>query len=107
MKLAVLATAIFNNLLFNKAKLSTTIYYDLNILKTGRDFQSVTTVNSGLPYPHASSKTPESRVVTRTFSDGQTDDRTMAAGASVTWTHCSILFEVTWGKTRCVRADAA
>jgi hypothetical protein len=35
-------------------------------------------------------------VVTRTFSDGRTDDRTMAAGASVTWTHCSILFEVTW-----------
>jgi hypothetical protein len=30
-------------------------------------------------------------------TDGQTDDRTMAAGASVTWTHCSILFEVTWG----------
>jgi hypothetical protein len=23
----------------------------------------------------------------------------MAAGASVTWTHCSVLFEVTWGKT--------
>jgi hypothetical protein len=32
MKLAVLATIIFNNLLFHKAKLSTTIYYDLNIL---------------------------------------------------------------------------
>jgi hypothetical protein len=30
----------------------------------------------------------------------------MAAGASVTWTHCSVLFEVTWGKTRCIRADA-
>jgi hypothetical protein len=27
----------------------------------------------------------------------RTDDRTMAAGASVTWTHCSVLFEVTWG----------
>jgi hypothetical protein len=44
------------------------------------------------------------RVVTWTFSDGgrtdgRTDDRTMAAGASVTWTHCSVLFEVTWGKT--------
>jgi hypothetical protein len=38
-----------------------------------------------------------SMVVTRTFSDGRTDDRTMAAGASVTWTHCSVLFEVTWG----------
>jgi hypothetical protein len=37
--------------------------------------------------------------VTRTFSDGRTDDRTMAVGASVTWTHCSVLFEVTWGKT--------
>jgi hypothetical protein len=32
-------------------------------------------------------------------TDGRTDDRTMAAGASVTWTHCSVLFEVTWGKT--------
>jgi hypothetical protein len=30
-------------------------------------------------------------------TDGRTDDRTMAAGASVTWTHCSALFEVTWG----------
>jgi hypothetical protein len=36
---------------------------------------------------------------------GRTDGRTMAAGASVTWMHCSVLFEVTWGKTRCVRAD--
>jgi hypothetical protein len=36
------------------------------------------------------------RVVTRMFSD----KRTMAAGTSVTWTHCSVLFEVTW-----VRAD--
>jgi hypothetical protein len=26
----------------------------------------------------------------------RTDGRTMAAGASVTWTHCSVLFEVTW-----------
>jgi hypothetical protein len=46
---------------------------------------------------------PLYRVVTRTFSDGRTDgrtdDRTMAVGASVTWTHCSVLFEVTWGKT--------
>jgi hypothetical protein len=32
-------------------------------------------------------------------TDGRTDGRTMAAGASVTWTHCSVLFEVTWGKT--------
>jgi hypothetical protein len=32
-------------------------------------------------------------------TDGRTDDRTMAAGASVTWTHCSVLFEVTWDKT--------
>jgi hypothetical protein len=30
----------------------------------------------------------------------------MAAGASVTWTHCSVRFEVTWGKTVRVRADA-
>jgi hypothetical protein len=48
-------------------------------------------------------------LVMRTFSDGRTDkrtnDRTMAAGAFVTWTHCSVLFEVTWGKTRCVRVD--
>jgi hypothetical protein len=36
---------------------------------------------------------------------GRTDDWTMAAGASVTWTHCSVLFEVTWDKTRCVRAN--
>jgi hypothetical protein len=60
MKLAVLATAIFNNLLFHKAKLSTTIYYeDLNILKTGRVFQSVATVNGGLPYSRVSSKAPK------------------------------------------------
>jgi hypothetical protein len=45
-------------------------------------------------------------------ADGRTDDRTMPAGASVTWTHCSVLFGVTWGKTAasartlaCVRAD--
>jgi hypothetical protein len=31
-------------------------------------------------------------------TDGRTDDRTMAAAASVTWTHCSVLSEVTWGK---------
>jgi hypothetical protein len=47
----------------------------------------------------------ESMVVTRTFSDRRTDDQTMAAGASVTWTHCSVLFEVTWDKTTSVRAD--
>jgi hypothetical protein len=47
----------------------------------------------------------QSRVVMRTFSDGQTDNRTMAAGASVTWTHCSVLFEVTSDKTKCIRAD--
>jgi hypothetical protein len=39
MKLALLATAIFNNLFFYKAKLSTTIYYDLNILKTSHVFK--------------------------------------------------------------------
>jgi hypothetical protein len=54
------------------------------------------------------------RVVTRTYSDGRTDDRTMAVGAFVTWTHCSVLFEVTWGKTSAsaqthgrVRADVS
>jgi hypothetical protein len=43
--------------------------------------------------------------------NGRTDGRTMAAGASVTWTHCSVCFEVIWGKTllsarmrTCVRA---
>jgi hypothetical protein len=46
------------------------------------------------------------KVVTRTFSDGRTDDRMLAVGVPVTWTHCSVLFEVTWGKTRRVRADA-
>jgi hypothetical protein len=25
--------------------------------------------------------------------------RTMAVGVSVTWTHCSVRYEVTWGKT--------
>jgi hypothetical protein len=46
--------------------------------------------------------------------NGWTDGRTMAAGASVTWTHCSIFYEVTWGKTlpsarkrTCIRADAS
>jgi hypothetical protein len=39
-------------------------------------------------------------------TDGRTDDWKMAARVSVTWTHCSVLFEVTWGKTRCIRADA-
>jgi hypothetical protein len=35
------------------------------------------------------------RVVTRMITDG----RTMAAGSSVTYTHCSVRYEVTWGKT--------
>jgi hypothetical protein len=59
---------------------------------------------------------PPSRVVTRTITDGRTDGRmdgrTMAAGASVTWTDCSVLLEVTWGRTLasartqfCVHAD--
>jgi hypothetical protein len=39
-------------------------------------------------------------------TDGRMDDRMMAAGASVTWTHCSILFKVTWDKIRRVRTDA-
>jgi hypothetical protein len=33
MKLAILITVVFNNLLFHKAKLSTMIYYDLDILE--------------------------------------------------------------------------
>jgi hypothetical protein len=44
--------------------------------------------------------------------NGRTDGRTMAAGSSVTWTHCSVRYEVTWDKTlssartrTCVRAD--
>jgi hypothetical protein len=37
---------------------------------------------------------------------GRTDGRTMAAGASVTWTHFSVLFEVTWDKTVRIRTDA-
>jgi hypothetical protein len=36
----------------------------------------------------------------RFWTDGRTDSRLMAAGASVTWTHYSVLFEVTWGKKR-------
>jgi hypothetical protein len=28
-------------------------------------------------------------------NNGRTDDRTMAAGPPVTWTHCSIRYEVT------------
>jgi hypothetical protein len=38
----------------------------------------------------------------------------MAAGASVTWTHCSVRYEVTWGKTllsartrTCIRTDSS
>jgi hypothetical protein len=37
------------------------------------------------------------KVVTRTITDGRTDDRTMAAGSSVTWTHYSVRYKVTWG----------
>jgi hypothetical protein len=39
----------------------------------------------------------DSKVVTRTIMDGRTEGQTMAAGASVTWTHCSVHYEVTWG----------
>jgi hypothetical protein len=46
------------------------------------------------------------RVVTRMITDGRTDDRTMAAGPPVTWTHCSVRYEVTWGLNTRVRADA-
>jgi hypothetical protein len=45
-------------------------------------------------------------VVTRTIMDGRTDTRTMAAGSSMTWTHCSVRYEVTWNKKARVRADA-
>jgi hypothetical protein len=42
-----------------------------------------------------------SKVVTRTITDGrtdvQTDGRTMAAESPVTWTHCSVRYEVTKG----------
>jgi hypothetical protein len=41
------------------------------------------------------------RVVMRTITDGQTDGRTddwtMAAQSSVTWTHCRVRYEVTYG----------
>jgi hypothetical protein len=57
-------------------------------------------------------KAPTPRVVTRTITDGRTDGRTMAAGSSVTWTHCSVRYEVTRGKTLlsarmrlCIRAS--
>jgi hypothetical protein len=39
------------------------------------------------------------RIVTQTIKDERTDGRTMAAGSSVTWTHCSVRYEVTWDKT--------
>jgi hypothetical protein len=38
---------------------------------------------------------PIVRVVMWTITDGRTDGRTMAVGASVTWTHCSVCYEVT------------
>jgi hypothetical protein len=40
------------------------------------------------------------------WTDGRTDGRMMAAGASVTGTHCSVLFGVTWDKTVRVHVDA-
>jgi hypothetical protein len=40
---------------------------------------------------------PEIKIVTRTIMDEWTDDRTMATGSSVTWTHCNVRYEVTWG----------
>jgi hypothetical protein len=39
MKLTILTTTIFNNLLFYKAKFSTTIYYHLDILEDGHVFK--------------------------------------------------------------------
>jgi hypothetical protein len=54
------------------------------------------------------------RIVTQTIADGQTNGQTMAARSSVTWTHYSVRYEVTWGKTlasartrTCVREDAS
>jgi hypothetical protein len=35
------------------------------------------------------------RVVTRMITDGRTDGRTMATGPPVTWTYCSVRYEVT------------
>jgi hypothetical protein len=39
------------------------------------------------------------RMITDGWMDGQSDGRTMAVGSSVTWTNCSVRYEVTWGKT--------
>jgi hypothetical protein len=39
----------------------------------------------------------EPRVVTWTIVDGRTDSQTMATGSSMTWMHCSVRYEVTWG----------
>jgi hypothetical protein len=36
----------------------------------------------------------------------QTDGRTMAIGSSMTWTHCSVRYEVTWGSNSRIRVDA-
>jgi hypothetical protein len=54
------------------------------------------------PEMHAcTSHVISTRVVMRTITDGRmdrrTDDRTMAAGLPVTWTHCSVRYEVTRG----------
>jgi hypothetical protein len=53
------------------------------------------------PSPH-----PVPRVVTWMIEDGRMDDRTMAVGSSVTWTHCSDRYKVTSRINRRVSADA-
>jgi hypothetical protein len=45
------------------------------------------------------------RVVMRTIEDGRTDNRTMAVGSFMTWTHCSVRYKVTSGVNRRVRVD--
>jgi hypothetical protein len=45
-------------------------------------------------------------MITDGWTDARMDARTMAVGSSVTWTHCSVRYEVTWGKKARVRVDA-
>jgi hypothetical protein len=59
MKLAVMITTIFNNLLVCKASFILRPIMTLTYWKTCLVCQSVATVNGSLPYPHASSKAPE------------------------------------------------
>jgi hypothetical protein len=41
-----------------------------------------------------------------TIENGQMDGPTMAAGSSMTWTHCSVRYKVTSGVNRHIRVDA-